>query len=438
MAILSRQASSQIGPSSIQPRAIAHLSQLPRRTEQKLSNGNGRRTPTLWLALLLVLLLLLPAWTSFYVGSLRLTAYRVLLLTTFIPSVTALFSGRIGKVLWCDWLMMLHVVWAALALGVVHDFGTAIQSGGIYAIEAFGAYLLGRWCVRSVTDMRAVILLSTCVVIALAVFTVPESVTGKHILNPQAVSIGRRLGLERAYGPFEHPILYGVFCASAIGFSWYILAPGAGRSMQLLRMLLIILSTAMSVSSGAMAAMMTQFIIIVWEECTRKMRRRWKVFASIWICLYVFVSIFSNRPPLTVALYYLTFSPETAYGRIIIWDGGMESIQAHPIFGIGFNDWNHPTWMSGSMDNFWLYTAVAYGVMGFIGIGGAALYIARHLARLRNAGPAVLRARMGWMINVAGLSSAACTVHFWNSLFVYFCLLLGTGVWMAERSTLSE
>ena len=43
-----------------------------------------------------------------------------------------------------------------------------------------------------------------------------------------------------------------------------------------------------------------------------------------------------------------------------------------------------------------------------------------------------LNARHAWAFTLFGISVAAGTVHLWNSLFVLFLFLIGSGVWMAD------
>ena len=62
-------------------------------------------------------------------------------------------------------------------------------------------------------------------------FTLPESVSGFHfireafrtVLGGGAIPyIEPRLGLTRAFGSFDHPILYGTFCATALAATYYV------------------------------------------------------------------------------------------------------------------------------------------------------------------------------------------------------------------------
>src|SRR5690606_32529254 len=117
------------------------------------------------------------------------------------------------------------------------------------------------------------------------------------------------------------------------------------------------------------AALITQFMLLVWDRKTRHIQSRWKIFCAIGLAMYVCVDLISNRSAMKVFLSYLTFSPGTAYNRIIIFEWGIQDVWRNPMLGIGFNVWTRPEWMhSTSMDNFWLVQAVTFGIPGFLTI----------------------------------------------------------------------
>ena len=152
------------------------------------------------------------------------------------------------------------------------------------------------------------------------------------------------------------------------------------------------------------------------------------IIGSVW----TLITVLSNRGPVKVFLTYFTFSPGTGYNRLRIWEYGSAEVVRDPIFGIGLGEWERPTWMvSGSMDNFWLATAVRYGVPAFASLAAAVLAIFYQQATAKGIDRQFKNCRSAWMVSIAGLSIAACTVHFWNALFCLFCFLIGSGAWMA-------
>ena len=182
---------------------------------------------------LFFLAMMLPTAVSLNLGGLRLSAYRFVLLLMFLPMLLQLLSGHRGKANIFDALLFAHCGWALLALINWGGLAQGIESGGIYIAECAGAYLLGRLYIRSYEDFAAMARAYVGLVVATLFFTVPEALTGIHILHdgissavggPKAPFIEPRMGLERTFGPFDHPILYGVFCASSFSLAYFVVA----------------------------------------------------------------------------------------------------------------------------------------------------------------------------------------------------------------------
>ncbi|MFA9478208.1 O-antigen ligase family protein [Phycisphaerales bacterium AB-hyl4] len=392
------------------------------------------RTP--WPVLLLFLALLLPAETGYHIGDLWITWYRVLLLGMFIPCAVMLASGRAGKWTLADGLVIVWVSWAAITFAYHHGPEIAAQSGGIYVVEGVGAYLIARCFIRDLAAFRAMVALLTAVVIAMLVVTVPEAVTGRNfireVLAGYTPSIGERWGMKRSYGMFQHPILLGVFCCSAVGLSYFVLTHDDKlRTPRVARTVLVTLSTFASFSAGPLSAVVVQFGIIGWDRFTTTLRNRWWYLLALFAFFYVVIDVLSNRSPLLVFIDYASFTLHSAYNRVIIWEWGTASVMNHPMFGIGFNEWVRPSWMhSTSMDNFWLLVAVRHGLPAIIALLGAVAYTIWRLTRLEGIDPMHHRARLGWITTMLGLFVVGLSVHFWDHVFVLFAFLLGSIMWM--------
>jgi hypothetical protein len=186
-------------------------------------------------------------------------------------------------------------------------------------------------------------------------------------------------------------------------------------------------------SAGPFVAIAVQVLVLGWDRLTKGMQVRWSILVSAITLMWVAVSLASNRGFVKVFISYFTFSPQSAYNRTLIWDYGTAEVARHPVFGIGLGDWIRAPWMSDSMDNFWLLTAVRYGLPALIFLVLAIVVIAVQQARSVGRDKALNRYRMGWLAIIIGLSVSGITVHFWNALFTYFFFLIGTGVWMTGR-----
>jgi O-antigen ligase len=398
----------------------------------------SRRVPVA--AIIFLIAVLLPFHV--YVGPLRLSPYRAVLLLAVIPSLLLLVGGRVGRVQIPDVLIILSACWAALALTVVHGVPFAVEPAGIHFIETVGAYLLARCYItgraRFVTTARFLFY----TVVALLPFAIIESVTGSSI--PLAVlsrlgptisdgSIGGRFGLERAQVVFDHPILYGVFCAVAFSLTWYVVCFRRSTGVSLISAGLVGVATFFSLSAGAFAAVIVQIALIAWEFFTRGVRKRWKWLSLLAIVAYFTIDILSNRSPFHVLVTYLTFNVQSAYNRILIWQYGSAEVWRHPVFGIGLGDWERPSFMSSSMDNFWLVIAVRFGIPAFLLFAAAVAMIFYLLGAKKITDAETRSCRLGILVTIGGLIIAGTTVHYWNAIYSVFMFLLGSGMWILRE-----
>jgi hypothetical protein len=400
----------------------------------------ARQVRTPWLAAAFYIALIMPLEFSVSLGGLRLSPYRVLLLVVTVPLLLRLLQNRHQPPHAVDYLVMAHAAWVVLALTVYGGIGTGLESGGIYAVESLGAYLLGRITVTSAAEHRALLRFMVTVLGAMFLLTLPESLTGTHFIREAARAVAGgpglpyiepRLGLDRAFGSFDHPILYGVFAASTFAATYYVLNAEKLRARAIALLGMVAFSTFLSLSAGPFVGLACQAIVIGWDRITKGINLRWTAIVTVFCLMWFAVSLGSNRGPVKVFISYLTFSPQSAYNRILIWEYGSAEVARHPLFGIGFGDWARPVWMSDSMDNFWLVTAVRYGLPALIFLAAAIIALALRQARANANNVEVNRHRMAWLAIVIGMAVSGITVHLWNAVFAYFFFLIGTGAWMA-------
>jgi hypothetical protein len=386
--------------------------------------------------------MMLPTSVSVSVGGLRLSVYWVVLLVALVPMLAALITGKKGRFNGFDALAIGHALWAMLALQNWGGLGQGTQSGGIYVVEFLGSYLVGRIYVRSVEDFRAVARLfvgATCLTV---LFTLPEALTGVHILydsitkvfgGPPAPYIEPRMGLTRAFGPFDHPILYGVFSASAFSMAYFVIAERRLTNFRgMAQVATVCVAAFLSASGGPYTGLIMQVFVAAWQRVFAKVEGRWKMLFGLFGTVYVLVDLLSTRTPFHVFVTYLTFSAVSGYNRILIFQFGTAEVMRHPLFGIGLGDWIRPVYMSDSMDNFWLVVAVRYGLPALgmlVALMAGLMWTAAHR---RDLPQSWRNARHAWAFTLFGISVAAATVHLWNALFVLFVFLIGSGVWLTD------
>jgi hypothetical protein len=284
------------------------------------------------------------------------------------------------------------------------------------------------------------------VIAAMLPFSIYQMITSKPILleilnalftASWGSNLESRLGLFRAQGAFEHPILYGVVCALLFSIVYYTYW-SRRNGLRIWSMSIIVISTFSSLSAGAFLSMAVQIILILWRFLTKHVGHRWKILTMVLVCAFTAVDAMSNRTAFEVFTTYLTFNTNNSYYRILIWNYGSQEVINNPIFGIGFNDWVRPSWMPESMDNFWLLTAVRYGLPG-IGLLSAAITTALfQIGSAQSLDTNSSYVRTGLLISVIGTCVAICTVDLWNASYTLFMFIIGSGIWILDNGNLDN
>lgn len=395
-----------------------------------------------WPVALFFLGMMMPTSVGVSLGGLRLSAYRIVLLVMFVPMLMTLLSGRRVRPNIFDGLVLGHCLLALAALVRWGGLQQGIESGGIYIVEFAGAWLMGRVYIRSYEDFRAFARAFVLTVVAMVAFTLPEALTSVHILHDGLAAISggapapfieQRMGLERTFGPFDHPILYGVFSAAAFSMAWFVIAEKRLTNFRGMSQVAGVgLATFLSGSGGPLVVLMMQGFVAAWERAFKGVQGRWLMLLALFALVYVGIDLFSNRTPFHVFVTYFTFSTTSAYNRILLFEFGTAEVARHPFLGIGLGDWQRPVWMSDSMDNFWLLTAMRYGLPAWGLLVGLLLGLVITSARRQGLPEAWKRARHAWAFTLFGIAVAAATVHLWNALFVLFMFLIGSGAWLVD------
>lgn len=379
---------------------------------------------------------------EFNVGPLYMNGVRLLLIVLIVPLMLRLLSGAYGRILLPDIMFILHFCWITLSLAIMSP-NQVVANAGSTGIEFLGGYVLGRACIRDRATFVALIQALGFICLCLFFFAVYESLTGQslllRILNslPGLKSLSdttsdKRMGLYRAQTSFIHPIHSGLFFILTFSLCFIGLKLVYGTARRWTVAIASALGCFLALSSGAFLALVLQLGLITWATIFREKKARWWYLLALFACLYVLISLLSDRSPIMVFLSYATFSSHTAYWRTIIFEYGMQNVWANPWFGLGMNpDWVRPVWMySGSVDNFWLLTAMRYGIPGFLFLAiGYAWSLWRIGTRDFDADEDLWNLRRAWMFSFIGLTFTICTVHIWSSVYSFVFFMFGSGMW---------
>ncbi|KRD38236.1 MULTISPECIES: O-antigen ligase family protein [unclassified Rhizobium] len=375
------------------------------------------------------------------IGPVIISPFRLILIFSVVPCLFIWAGGKAGGFRFADFMILFHGLWCIVALAAVHGLTTGVQSGGIIFVETVGAYLLGRCFVRNADQFRAVVQVLFWAVAIILPFALVEVVTNKNValsffssfFPTHVLAFNEpRWGFRRVQAVFEHPILFGVSCGAILALVHLVLGDRGTAFRRWTRSGVVLLTAFLSLSGGPMTAMAAQIGLLSWNWLLRNNEKRWLIVWALVAAMYVFISLASNQTVPEFYLTYFSFDKGSAYYRILIWHFGSGSALNHPLFGVGFNRWDRPMWMPGSIDMFWLYSAVLFGLPAGFSMMLAFLSTVWTIGLKKGLDATRLQYRTAFLIVMTGYFLVGWTVHFWNATYVLFLFLLGSGSWLVE------
>ncbi len=420
---------------------IAENHRLPAFAQAALPVEGGRFALSFPVTLYLIAALLPMGFT---VGTLYLTAARVVLVGVIGAFLFRLIRGQFGRPLATDIFFGLHLCWVLVSLAV-NNPGQMIQNGGAVGVDFLGGYILGRMYIRDRHSFVALVQVLVLAVVLCFPLAVAEALTGKSLLidlfkalpgmsPPTDLAIEQRWGLDRVQLSFEHPIHWGLFCSLATALCFVGLKGFVDLRHRVLLTATIALCGLSALSSGAILGIALQIGLIVWAAVFRNTAKRWGILLGLFAVCYVGVDLLSNRTPVQVFMSYATFSAHSAYWRSTIFEWGMVNVWSHPLLGLGLNDWVRPVWMhTPSIDNFWLLIAMRFGLPAFASLfTGFTLALWQIGRRKIDSDDPDWTLRRAWMFCMVGVSFTLATVHIWGTIHGLVFFIFGAGMWLIK------
>jgi O-antigen ligase len=391
----------------------------------------------------LLIAMLVPGELDFFLGGLRLSCHRVVLLVFFPVIVLRILMGHGPSWRIFDTMFVGAFAYYALTMPFKVDLAQAVQSGGIIFVEGAGGYLMARMYVRNAQQFLATVKLLFLLALVAGALALSETISSQHVAHhiasqisgvPQMDGGGYRLGVIRAMSVFDHPILYGTFCMTVFALVWFVEPNPLKR---LVRAALVGAATVLSLSSAPILGIFLVLAGVFWERVTRQVpNRAWMTIGCLGV-VYVVMALAANRPPLKVFALSIALDPSTAWYRTVIWEFGVDNVMNHPWIGLPLGNWDRPSWMfSNTVDNYWLATALWGGLPAavLIGLSIAVLMRAVH-SRTGGGQPGLRTCRYAWTATVLALCMVGATVHYWNTMAVLFAFYVGLGAWMTVPPT---
>lgn len=402
-----------------------------------------------WPVAILIVSFLCPTELSLYVGGLRLPPHRVALLILLPIAIYRLLTRRDIQIRSFDYAVLAYNI-ATVAVFNIHGMqligpdltpSNGLVFGGSLALESTGGYLVARSWVRNIDQFRDAVRFLFASVLIAGVIALPDTLLGQHFAHDLLQSLTgyvhprdteQRLGLTRAYGTFDHPILLGTFCASALALAWFNVRSGFARWG---RAAAILAATFTAVSSAPLLILAVQGVLLGWDHLTRGIPKRATITVGMLGVLYFCASLVMTRTPIAFIATGMTLDSWTGYYRLVIWENGLENVWANPWIGLGMADWERPAWMaSASVDALWLLIAMRTGIPTLLMLILSITLITRAvvLRGCKHKERGVRQFALAWIVSLIALSLSACTVHYWNALYAYFFFFIGLAGWIAD------
>jgi hypothetical protein len=405
----------------------------------------------IWPIALVIYSTVVPREIAIHVGENYIYMDRLALLVT-LPWVLSQMLRNGFRMVLPDWLVLFTGIWMVTAIAQVHGIERATVTGLSLSFDTLAGYFVARVAFRSLDDIRRTLILCAPAFFFAALTLPIESLSHQLLVRPffqqifgqirlsggseklfDIVRADDRFGLLRAYGPWEHPILAGLHLATLPGIYWQ----SGIRGLPFLMALTAAGLAIFTFSSAAVLGLGLVLGALVYDAITRQVKGlSWPVLIYTLVGGLLLTSVVTNSGVVNLLIRFATLDPTTGYFRLAIWQYASESVWAHPVFGIGFEDYSRPSWMvTSSIDAHWLLLAVRYGLPGAIAmfsasvIAIAGLVSAERLANRRDA--AFYR---GILISFITLVLLAFTVTLQGGILTWFTVLLGGCVACAQHA----
>jgi len=392
--------------------------------------------PAYALAAYISVLFWYPSYLVVSIGTIDISASRIVVTVLLLR---CLCDGRIRKKFtwsrldtWVALSMFIYVV----PYCITRPLSTAIENRGGFLIDTWFAYIVARLLVTDRASLVSVIKCVSIVLIPLALLGVVESLTGWQPFLPlgrfcpwyeQGISIRARWGLNRAIGPFNHPILFGCTFAMFLPLIYYL-----RHEKNKWHILAYVLSGTAFV--GALSSMSSgpwvMAIVAIFCLALERHKHRVKPLFIFFIFSFVFVEIASNRTFYHVVASYANPLGGAGWHRAKLIDLAIEHFDKWWLAGYGGEDpgWGRYLGMSRTdVTNQFILNGVRYGILGIIALC-AVLTTAFYsiLRTYKNTAEPTLKS-LCWSLGcvLASVIVTWMSVSFFGQILTLFYIILG-------------
>ncbi len=329
--------------------------------------------PTYGVVVAVLFCLFIPESISFAIGSVKMTPLRIVGIWSFFAILVQ------GRVRWAgpDFIAFAGTLCTVVSISRSAGMGDTAEWVGRGFLDGAMIYFVGRYIGQ--TWMRGIwflrIMISVLAVMALT--TIVESVFRFNIHQSTWGLIGEvkglfdedRLGLLRARGWTQHPIMLGLIFAMYLPVA-LVMADRrhqAWGSHSLAIPILLALGAACSVSSAAMLAVLAGTGLYLWDtKLGGQAPGKWRLVYMGVPLFYLLTDVLMQRPLIRVLMSHLHVSSDSAWQyRWKLYQRAFDSMPGHWWMGYGSVTPSEFSRNSGwSVDNHYLAVLLTLGITG--------------------------------------------------------------------------
>ncbi len=188
----------------------------------------------------------------------------------------------------------------------------------------------------------------------------------------------------------------------------------------------------MSLSSSPLISAGLQLMMITWDRLFAFLRARWFLLILLGLTTLGTLQLVLPGGLLPFIFDHFLLMPQTGYGRLEQLYWGSLSVMNHPFFGA--SDWVRPYYLGfGSIDNFWLGTAVRSGLPSLLLLWFAIAANVLGILAADDLDPVAQRYRRGYIIALTGLLLVLASVSIWGPVSTFVLTYFGAGAWFYVR-----
>lgn len=413
-----------------------------RSTAATYKHAGGRFTRmTAFLALVGIVT---PSVLQVTIGGAKFTVGRMGIVLLLVPALVALLQSR-RRLLVSDLLACVTALWmvgAATYVGGLESATSAVAE----CLELVGGYFVARafFTKPAALDSFATMLKVLAAVAIACAFA--DTLSGRWLVRDVLTSAmggswaadaalfadNYRGDMIRATSTFDHPILFGTFCALTAAVLLY-----AERSApwRIFWSCLCCVGCLLALSSAATIALVIVLSVYAFDRSLNRYQWRWGALFGMGVLGSLFAFMMSNNP-LTWIISHLTFDPQTGFYRILIWDAVTSQIAQSPITGHGFVLFGDYL-LDRTVDSVWLMLGLRYGIPLIVLLcllNVSSFLPTRHNSTIDAGNFAGMRT--AFTLVLATFMFTGLTVHFWNYMWIFWGLCIGVRASLQEPSAI--